>query len=90
MMGDIQSKRLIIIKGLLFVVLGVGAAGILLFKNWSWENAVLLGISIWAFARAYYFAFYVIEKYVDPSYRFAGLGSAVSFLVRRNRSDDSK
>lgn len=34
-------------------------------------------ITIWAFCRAYYFAFYVIEHYVDPHYRFAGL---VDFL----------
>jgi hypothetical protein len=34
---------------------------------------VLLVIAIWCFCRVYYFAFYVIEHYVDPGYRFAGL-----------------
>lgn len=85
MMGDLQSKSVIILKGVLFVFLGTGAAGLLLFKHWSWENALLLGIVIWAFARAYYFAFYVIEKYVDPSYKFAGIWTAVAFLIRRRR-----
>lgn len=90
MMGDIQSKTLIIVKGGLFVVLGIAAAAILLFKHASWENALLLGICIWAFARAYYFAFYVIEKYVDPTYKFAGLGTAIAFLIKRSRNDGSK
>jgi len=88
MLGDIQSKKLIILKGLLFVFLGVAAAAILLLKHWSWENALWLGVAIWAFCRAYYFAFYVIEKYVDPKYKFAGLWTAVAFLLRPGRSGE--
>jgi hypothetical protein len=34
------------------------------------------------FCRSYYFAFYVIERYVDPGYRFSGLGSFVLYVVR--------
>jgi hypothetical protein len=45
--------------------------------------AVLLAIAVWCFCRAYYFAFYVIEKYVDPTFRFSGLGSAVRYLCGR-------
>ena len=45
--------------------------------------AFLLAVALWAFCRFYYFAFYVIEKYVDPSYRFAGLGSFALYLLRR-------
>ena len=88
MLGDIKSKNLIILKGLLFVFLGAAAAAILLLKHWSWENALWLGVAIWAFCRAYYFAFYVIEKYVDPEYRFAGLGTAIAFLLRRSRKEE--
>ena len=40
----------------------------------------LLAVAIWAFCRAYYFAFYVIDHYIDPSQRYAGL---VDFLRRR-------
>ena len=42
---------------------------------------MLLGVAIWSFCRFYYFAFYVIEKYVDSSYRFAGLSSVVRYLI---------
>lgn len=90
MFGDLKSKNLIILKGLLFVFLGAAAAAIILLKHWSWENAFWLGVTIWAFCRAYYFAFYVIEKYVDPTYRFAGLGTAVAFLLRRRRDGAGK
>ena len=49
----------------------------------DFQLAILMVIAIWAFCRAYYFAFYVIEHYVDPSYRFAGLGSFVRYALRR-------
>ncbi len=40
---------------------------------------------IWAFARAYYFAFYVLEKYIDPSYRFSGLLSLLHYLAQKKK-----
>jgi len=46
---------------------------------------VLLLLVIWSFSRAYFFAFYVIDKYIDPSYRFSGLFSAAKFIVSRRR-----
>jgi len=73
--GDIQSKKLIVLKGFLFLLAGIVAAGVLIGENFSYRNAFLLGVSIWSFCRFYYFAFYVIEKYVDPSFKFAGLWS---------------
>lgn len=72
-MGDLKNPRLIWLKGGLFVFLGLVSAGLLLARLQSISGAVLLGITIWAFCRAYYFAFYVIEHYVDPTFRFAGL-----------------
>lgn len=81
-MSDLKSPTLIYLKGFLFLALGLLAAGLLLAKATDWTVALLLGISIWAFCRAYYFAFYVIEHYVDPGYRFAGLGSFVQYLWR--------
>lgn len=33
------------------------------------STAICLLLMIWAFSRAYYFAFYVIEKYIDPGYK---------------------
>ena len=52
--------------------------------------AALLAVSVWAFCRAYYFAFYVIERYVDPTYRFSGLGSVPRCLLRERRKTTQK
>lgn len=82
-MGDLKDTRLIILKGWLFLLAGFVAAGILLFEHWSLRNAFLLGIAIWSFCRFYYFAFYVIEKYVDPSFKFSSLWAFFSYLLRR-------
>ena len=70
------------VKGVLFVVLGLGAAGLLLYESPSWRVAALMAIAVWAFCRAYYFAFYVIEKYIDPTFRFSGLGAAAIHLLQ--------
>ena len=89
-MADIQSPRWLYIKGALFFGLGILASTILLLENPGWRNAALLAVAVWAFARAYYFAFYVIEHYIDPSYKFAGLWSVVRYLVHRCRSDAAR
>jgi hypothetical protein len=44
---------------------------------------LLLALTIWCFARAYYFAFYVIQHYVDPGYRFAGLADFARYVLRK-------
>ena len=81
---DIQNPRLLYFKAGLFVVAGLlASAGILLIAP-NLRVAALLAIAIWSFSRAYYFAFYVIQHYVDPSFRFAGLGSFVRYLLRRH------
>lgn len=82
-MRDLQSAGAIWSKGILFAVLGVVAAGLLLAEAGSPKVLALLVLTVWSFCRAYYFAFYVIEKYVDPSYRFSGLGSFCQYLWRR-------
>jgi len=82
-MKDLTDPRWIKFKGILFLVVGVVAAVMLVAETPTWRVAALLAIAIWCFCRAYYFAFYVIEKYVDPGFRFSGLGSAVKYLCRR-------
>jgi hypothetical protein len=85
-MKDLSSPLAIKAKGILFLLVGVLAVALLLLDRPSWKTAALLALTIWSFCRFYYFAFYVLEKYVDPSYRFAGLTSLVRYLVgRRNR-----
>jgi hypothetical protein len=85
-MADIRDPRLLYLKGALFLVLGALAAGVLLLENQSPRHALLLALTVWGFARAYYFAFYVVEHYVDDGYKFAGLGSFLRYLIRRRRT----
>lgn len=82
-MKDLTSTTWIKVKGLLFLALGIAAVVLLLVENPSWKVALLLALAIWCFCRFYYFAFYVIEKYVDPGYKFSGLWSFACFLLRR-------
>lgn len=74
----------ILAKGLLFLFLGAVCAGLLIAETPSWRVTVLLAICVWSFCRFYYFAFYVIEHYVDPKFRFSGLWSFLWYLVRRS------
>jgi hypothetical protein len=82
-MADITNPKIIYAKGFLFLACGLLASGLLLFEAPTLKVALLLAIAVWSFARFYYFAFYVIQHYVDPSFRFAGLGSFVRYLLRR-------
>jgi hypothetical protein len=82
-MADLKNPSLITTKGFLFLGLGLLASMLLLLESGSIKVLLLLFVSIWAFCRFYYFAFYVIEHYVDPQYRFAGLWSFFRYLLRR-------
>jgi hypothetical protein len=84
-MADIKDPRLLYAKGALFVLGGIMAAGLILMERPTIKVALLLGIAVWCFARAYYFAFYVVQHYADPSYKFAGLWSFVSYVLRKRR-----
>jgi hypothetical protein len=84
-LADITNPKLLYLKGLLFLVLGILASALLLAEAPDFRVAVLLAIAIWAFARAYYFAFYVVECYIDPGYRFAGLFDFACYLLRKRK-----
>jgi hypothetical protein len=86
-MKDLTDPRWIKLKGLLFLVVGVLSSTLLILEHPKWKVAVLLGVSIWCFCRFYYFAFYVIERYVDPGYRFSGLRSFVGYMLAKRRRD---
>ena len=88
-MGDIRSIPLLYAKAGLFVLLGVVASALLLREHPELRTAGLLAIAIWAFSRAYYFAFYVIQHYIDDQYRFAGLWSVARYLHRRRTTTPS-
>ena len=80
---DLESKDWIYAKGALFLALAMVAGGLLLLRTMTWQSAVLLAICVWASCRAYYFAFYVIEHYVDPGFRFSGLIDFGRYLIGR-------
>jgi hypothetical protein len=82
-MADIRSPKLLYLKGALFLLLGALASGLLLADHADWKTAALLALAIWSFARAYYFVFYVIEHYIDPKFKFAGLWDFARYVFRR-------
>ena len=82
-MKDLSNPFWIKLKGILFLVIGIVCVVLLFLDNPKWQTGVLLAMAIWSFCRFYYFAFYVIEKYVDPSYKFSGLIDFVKYLLRR-------
>jgi len=82
-MSDLKSPRIIILKGFLFLFLGCVSAVLLVAEHPTLKVIVLLGLTVWAFCRFYYFAFYVIQHYVDPTYRFSGLISFLRYLAHQ-------
>jgi hypothetical protein len=82
---DLARPWLLYLKGGLFVVTGTLAGGLLLIDGFSCRHAFLLAVCVWSFCRAYYFAFYVVQHYVDPGHRYAGLWAFTRYLLRRRR-----
>ena len=50
-MADLQNKKLIWLKGWLFLLGGVLASAGLLIESFSWKIALLLAIAVWCFCR---------------------------------------
>lgn len=82
-MGDLKDPRLMLLKAALFLVIGIIASAGILIEHFSVSKLALLLLAIWAFCRLYYFCFYVIEKYIDPDFKFAGLSSVLVYFWRR-------
>ena len=85
-MKDLTDRRWIIAKGFLFLFAGLVSVGLLVFEHPELRFIALLCISIWCVCRFYYFAFYVLERYVDPGFRFSGLWSLCRYLLRCRNS----
>jgi hypothetical protein len=79
-MRDLSSHRWMWAKAALFLVIGLISSALILAELPDLRVLALLVLAIWSFCRAYYFAFYVIEHYIDPSFRFSGLFSALRHL----------
>ena len=86
MLGDIKSPKLLYLTGALMLLVGLMASAILLTLHCDWMTAVLLATAVWGFCRAYYFAFYVIEHYIDPGHKYAGLMDFVKYALGKKRS----
>ena len=82
-MKDLTNPTWIKAKGLLFLFLGLLSVALLFFEYPTLQVALLLILAVWCFCRFYYFAFYVMERYVDPNYRFSGLLSLARYLIRK-------
>ncbi len=84
-MKDLTDPRWIKLKGVLFLLLGIISALLIVLEQPSLKLTALLGLCVWAFCRAYFFAFHVLQHYVDPGFRFSGLWSAARYLLSRRR-----
>ena len=87
-LGDIESPRLLYVKGGLFVVLGSLSVALLIAEQPTVKTVALLALCIWSFCRAYFFAFYVVQHYADPAYRFAGLCDFAKYCCQRHSLRD--
>jgi len=82
---DLKNPKWMYLKAGMFVLIGVLCFAVVLLQCPTLRTAALLLLMIWAFARAYYFAFYVVEKYADPGYKFSGLLSFARYLIKKRR-----
>jgi len=86
-MRDLSSPKPMWFKAAAFLGIAVIASALLIAETPTLRTVVLLALAIWASCRAYYFAFYVVQHYIDPSFRFSGLGSFIVYAFRkRSRS----
>lgn len=72
-MSHLRSHRLIFLKGWLFLLIAMISFSILALEVANLKSILLMAVCVWSACRFYYFAFYVIQHYVDDSYHFAGL-----------------
>jgi hypothetical protein len=89
-MTNITSTKILYLKGLLFLIGGIIASAILIIEHPGFKAAVLLAASVWCFARSYYFAFYVIEHYIDENYKFSGLWSFAVYMFRKKKGESRR
>lgn len=85
-MKNLISPAAIKFKGLLFLITGIFAGVLLFLQEPTLLTAALIALTVWCFCRAYYFAFYVIEHYVDPGFHFSGLWSFALYLIKKPKN----
>jgi hypothetical protein len=85
-MRDLIDPVWIKLKALLFLFLGALSTALLFFEHPTLRVAILLVLAVWSFCRSYYFAFYVLERYVDPTFRFSGILSLAHHILQTRKS----
>lgn len=81
-MTDLTNLKWMYAKAFAFLLIGAMTFVLLLLPQGLWVRMGLQLLMIWAFARAYYFAFYVVGHYVDTTYRFSGLLHFARYMIR--------
>lgn len=82
---DIKHPKLIYFKAFLFLLILILSTTLILVELNSLKMSLLLLLVIWSSARLYYFMFYVIENYVDPDYKFTGVGAFINYLISKKK-----
>ncbi|MCP4710739.1 MAG: hypothetical protein GY869_19105 [Planctomycetes bacterium] len=82
-MRNLTNHKMIYFKAFLFLLGGLLASVLILIDNPTLKCTALLIVAVWCFARSYYFAFYVIQHYIDPNYKFSSLYSFLIYLFRK-------
>ncbi len=80
---DLTSTRWIVAKGLLFFVIVAVSGALLVFEEDRLLRLALVVLCVWSSARAYYFLFYVLERYVGVEGRYAGVLDLITRLRSR-------
>lgn len=82
-MMDLENPVWMYLKAAMFLVIGICCFTLVLFGAPPPLAALYMVFMIWAFARLYYFMFYVMEKYVDASYKFSGIFSFLRYMLKK-------
>ena len=85
---DLVNPKWMYLKAICFVLIAFLCAAGLFLNTLRMDTLVMILLLIWSSARAYYFCFYVIERYIDPGYRFSGLGSVIMYALRGRSVSD--
>lgn len=86
LLGDIKSRKLLIVKGLLFALVSLLAGAGLLLQNLRLETLLLLLIFGWSACRFYYFLFYVLEHYAGRDRKYTGIFDELKHLLKKDKN----
>jgi hypothetical protein len=85
-MRDLKSPKTMALKAALFLVLAAACSVGIWLRAPEVSTAVLILALAWSAARLYYFLFYALQTYVDPSLKYSGLFALVRHISERQRN----